>query len=300
MDQEQHLFPINIAEREKELGLIQLLKVLRRYKWYIFLVSVAFALVAVNYISSYPSTYKATVVVATTPKNEGVASVPAGLMSFMPNSLPQASQSSNFPLVRIKTRHFLYPFINNHDLKPVLFASLWDNKKKKWIDKEPSDEQAFNVLKSLLMIKRHGGLEKGLISLSVKMENPADLEKISYIANSLVDGLNTYLKREKITNIQNSIIYLERELETTALSNSRLILYKIIEEKTKSIMLENSSNDLTFMIIEPAMVPSSMEPKPTFVFVLLAAGLGLLLGGLTSVAIYYSRNLVKAISNGPN
>ena len=58
-----------------------------------------------------------------------------------------------------------------------------------------------------------------------------------------------------------SIFFLEQQLQETSKIEAQTVIYNLIEEQTKNIMLANVREEYAFKIIDPAVVPD-MKSKP--------------------------------------
>jgi len=295
MNEEPSFLSHHSEKKRYELSLIELWKVLSKYKWYICFVTVLSTVLSYTYISNLPEVYKSSVVITVDKNEASITGVSSGFLSQLTPYMTAGPSSSKYPLFRLRTRDYLIDYINSHNLKPILFSAQWNNEKKKWADEEPSDKQAYSLLKSMISITPHTGDEVGLVTISLEWRSPDNVEHIADITNNLVNDINKLLKNQVINELEDAIKYLNRELNQTSISNSRLILYQLIEEKTKSIMMENATENPTFNIIEPAITPLSAEPKLPYTYGIIWLISGLLFGVFTSVAMDFLRFLKKAV-----
>jgi len=184
-------------------------------------------------------------------------------------------------LARLKTRSFLTNHIKEKNLKPILFASRWSEQGKLWIDKEPSDREASELLLDMVTTSIDSKDKAGLVAFSLEWENPANPDKIADMANDLVSNMNFRAKQRAIVEAKNSISFLEKELEQTNILNSQTILYSMIEQQMQKIMLANIRDEFVFKVIDSAVVPRYAETKP----VLMIIFIGFILGGLSGFII---------------
>jgi capsule polysaccharide export protein KpsE/RkpR len=162
-------------------------------------------------------------------------------------------------LARLKTRSFLSHFIKKENLKPILFAEQWNKEEKHWIDQQPSDEEAYELLFKMIDIHKDSRDKSGLIIFSLNWENPVDVNKIADVANNLVRSMNSNAKRRTIVDAKNSVSFLEKELEHTNILKSQTIIYSMIEQQMQQIMLANVRNEFVFKVIDPAVSPKHPE-----------------------------------------
>ena len=275
------LYPV---ERGDELSLIELWKVLVEYKLLIIVFTALTTLGAIYYASTLPTIYKAEVLmIPASGGGGGLSNRLGGLADMAGVSLggSSAGAEGEQALARLKTRSFLTNHIKEKNLKPILFASRWSEQGKLWIDKEPSDREASELLLDMVTTSIDSKDKAGLVAFSLEWENPANPDKIADMANDLVSNMNFRAKQRAIVEAKNSISFLEKELEQTNILNSQTILYSMIEQQMQKIMLANIRDEFVFKVIDSAVVPRYAETKP----VLMIIFIGFILGGLSGFII---------------
>jgi capsular polysaccharide biosynthesis protein len=295
MDQPQ-IVPHHPSERGDELDLIGLWKVLVEYKLLIIVFTTLTTLGATYYASTLPTIYKAEVLMipASGGASGGLSKKLGGLANLAGVSLGGGSAAgvdADQALARLKTRKFLINHIQEKNLKPVLFANQWNKAEKRWINQEPSDIDAFELLSSLLTVEHH---KNGLISLFVEWRNKSSLNKLAGIANDVVSSINFRAKLRAIQEARNSILFLEKELERTNLISSQTVLYNLIEQQMGKIMMANIKDEFVFKVIDPAIIPRRAEDKPKTMIILIGIALGIFLGSFLAISInYFKEELQK-------
>jgi hypothetical protein len=277
------LYPV---ERGDELDLIGLWKVLVEYKFLIIVFTTLTTLGATYYASILPTVYKAEVLMFSasdsTPQSHigklaGMAGVSLGRSNI--------GTKGEKELARLKTRSFLINHIKEQDLKPILFADQWSESTNIWINKEPSDRKAAELLLSMITIIINPKDPAGLVVFSLEWENPSNPIKIADIVNNLVDSMNFHAKQRAIVEAKKSISFLEKELEQTSVLNSQTMLYSMIEQQMQKIMLANVVNEFIFKIIDPAVIPEKAEDKPILLVIFIGMFLGVFFGSITAVGV---------------
>jgi uncharacterized protein involved in exopolysaccharide biosynthesis len=125
------------------------------------------------------------------------------------------------------------------------------------------------------MISVSSDKKTGLYTLSVEWKDP---ELAAEWANDAVARLNAHMRQQAIEEAKKSISFLEDELHRTSLVNAQNILYSLIEEQTKSIMMANVRDEYVFKVIDPAMAPEHRSKPKRKLIVMLGFVLGLMLG----------------------
>ena len=290
------LYPV---ERGDELSLIELWKVLVEYKLLIIVFTALTTLGAIYYASTLPTIYKAEVLMIPASGGGGGGGLSnrlGGLADMAGVSLggSSAGAEGEQALARLKTRSFLIKHIKEKNLKSILFADQWSTVEKRWIDQEPSDREASELLLDMITTARVPKDKAGLVILSIEWKDPTNPEKIANIANNLVKSMNSHAKKRAILEAVRSVSFIEKELEKTSLLNSQIILYSIIEQQMGTIMLANVRDEFVFKVIDSAVIPTRAETKPIFMIIFIGIVLGIFISSFLAVNInYFRRHLEK-------
>ena len=110
----------------------------------------------------------------------------------------------------------------------------------------------------------------------------------------MISDLNNHIRQEAIEEIQKNIFFLEQQLKLTNQVNAQSVMFGLIEEQTKNIMLANVREEYAFKVIDPAVSPE-MKIKPMRKNILI---IGFIVGifiGFLSVLLrnYYDKELVN-------
>ncbi len=246
----------------------------------IFLITTALIIfLSVIYALILPPMYQSQVMMVNSDENDrvsqlsGIANQFGGLASLAGINLGSSGGNEVLTSISIlQSRSFIIEFINDNNLKPLLFEDQYDQKNESWEDGvAPSDWDAHEMFSSLYTVD-YEEFGSPVITLSLEWYDPLLAAKW---ANLLVDKLNEYTKTKAIEDSEKSIKFLEMELSNTSNTNSKQILFQMIEQQMNTKMLANSSDEFEFRIIDRA-VPAQEKHKPKRrVIVLLGAILGI-------------------------
>lgn len=186
-------------------------------------------------------------------------------------------------IAALKSRSLSVAFINEGNLKSILFPRKWDDEKKKWKDNStiPSDWDAYEIFDKDI---RSVNLDKktGLVTLSIDWKEPGLAAKW---ANSLVERVNTRLRTEAVEDAEKSIVYLEKQLQTTSAVEIQQSIYRLIETQTKKKMVASTREEYAFTVIDPAVPPErKVRPKR-----LAMIAIGAFAGFLISAVVIFIR-----------
>jgi uncharacterized protein involved in exopolysaccharide biosynthesis len=181
----------------------------------------------------------------------------------------------------LRSREFGEQFITDENLLPQLFRSRWDSATQSWkhdVRSVPTINKAFKYFdKDIREVTQDN--KTGLTTLQIEWRDR--LAAASW-ANELLKRLNAVMRRRAIANADASIAFLERELQTTSVVETREAINRLIETQVKQRMLANVTEEYAFRIVDPAIAPDADDPiKPPKTLLLIA---GPIVGLLLSVA----------------
>jgi uncharacterized protein involved in exopolysaccharide biosynthesis len=207
-----------------------------------------------------------------------------GLVGMAGINLSQGQGATETSLAVMNSRLFLEIFLEKYEVLPHLYSNSWDKETKSWKGEEPKMWSAVNTFRSLLRTTRD--FDSGVIKLSLEWNDPVIAV---YWVNKLFEEINFYLKEEVIEEGNQNIIYLEAQLKKTKLASLELIIYNLMGEQTKEIMLASASKDFAFKVLDPAVVPlERIAPRRRVIVTL-----GVFLGFIFGLAYAFIRNFLS-------
>ena len=180
-------------------------------------------------------------------------------------------------LAALKSRALAVAFINQENVKSVLFPGKWDKETNKWKSEAPSDWDAFETFDKEI---RFVNVDRrtGLITLAIEWRDPALAAKW---ANTLVRHVNDRLRKEATEEAERSIGYLEKQLAGTSSVEVQQAIYRLIEVQTKNKMIASTREEYAFNVVDPAVMPEKKhKPKRTMIVLI-----GLFLGLIAAVSV---------------
>ncbi len=286
---------------EDEINLRKLFEVLWDGKWWICGATLVSILVATAIAVMLPNVYRSEALLAPA-QEEGagglssLASQYGGLASLTGIDLGKRPiQKTTLGIETLKSRKFLTEFIQRHGILVPLFASkgvdlnsgalfldssIYDSQRGIWTRNvspprhaSPSQQEAYEELYRLISIREDR--DSGLVTLSVEHHSP-------YLAKQWVDWLvadiNQAMMEQDVSKAQQTIQFLNNQIEQTSVADLQNVFYRLIEEQTKTVMLATVSAEYLLRTIDPAIAPEIEARPQRAVIVLLGAFLGLLLG----------------------
>jgi uncharacterized protein involved in exopolysaccharide biosynthesis len=207
----------------------------------------------------------------------------------------------------LNSREFLGRFIETYDLLiPIMAAKGWDRStntleidkdifdtvSNTWIRDLPAPRQAKPSVQEtytefLKLINVQQDTKTNMVRLSVEYYSP---ELAQQWTMQLVADLNQYMREREAADATRSIAYLNSQVAQTNLADARSMLFSLIEEQTKTLMLANVREEYVFSTVDPAVVPE-LKDKPKRSLIVSVA---MALGGMFGVFIVLVRSAVLA------
>lgn len=299
----------NIAD--DEIDLRELFAVIWQGKWLIIAITALFAVASVVYAINQPNIYKSEALLAPAEQEGGgglsaLAGQFGGLASLAGVNLGGGSSNkAQLAIEVLKSRQFTSDFIQKHSILADLMAAktwdmqtntviydseIFDAENNKWVREvkapfkpEPSMQEAFKVFSKI--ISASTDKESGMVTVSVEHVSPSVAQQwVSW----LIQDINQTMKERDVQEAIKSTDFLTQQLEQTKIADIRAVLYKLVEEQTKTIMFAKVRDEYVFKTIDAALVPEEkFKPKRALICVL-----GVLLGGMLSVMIVLIRHYI--------
>ncbi|HDY90639.1 MAG TPA: LPS O-antigen length regulator [Pseudoalteromonas sp.] len=298
---------------DDEVDLRELFHVIKEGKWVVFLVVALFSVASVVYALAQPNIYKSEALLAAAEQEQAgglgaLAGQFGGLASLAGVDLGSSSTTNKTQLALevLKSRHFTSNFIQKHNILPDLMAvkswelsdnrieynaEMYNEKENKWLREvnapfkpEPSMQEAYEEFSQLITADMNK--ESGMITIAIEHVSPVIAQRW---VNWLIEDINTVMKSRDVEEANKSTEFLTKQLEHTKVADIRTVLYKLIEEQTKTIMFANVRDEYVFKTIDPALVPEKkFKPGRALICIF-----GFLLGGFLGIVIVVSKYFLK-------
>ena len=276
---------------EDEIDLLELWRTLLKHKRLILRASFGAAVLAAAISLLMPNIYRAEVLLAPAQSEDvkagGLASALGGLggLASMAGISLGGGGSTEESLAVLQSREFLWKFVQDEKLAPVLFepgmlANLlgaeppgqWDVYRL-FIDDKTLDVQTDK--------------DTGLIRVAILW---TDAALAANWANTLVAKLNRYLAQQAISRSEENLKFLNEELMRTQVEEMRKILFDLIANEQKSAMLANTQRDFAFKVLDPAVEPDKKAKPKRSLIVILAAFVA---GFMATLYVFIKEGIAK-------
>lgn len=293
-----------------EINLRELFSAIWKGKWFIIAVTFVFAVGGVFYAKSLPDIYKSEALLAPVSDNSSLklSGQLGGLAALAGMSFGGASGGDKTVLAIevLQSREFIGRVIDNNNLDVPLMAAvewnreinkliidpeIYDVDSGKWIRKvsppykpKPSAQEVY--AKFISMLKVSQDKTSGMINVSVEFLSP-------FLAKQWVDLLikeiNVEMRNRELIEAQRSIDFLNEQISQTDIADVRSMLFSLIEEQTKTVMLANVREEYVFKTIDSAVVSEKKSrPKRSLIVLLIVT-----CGGLLSLVLVLLRHFSR-------
>lgn len=303
---EQRL-PRQVAD--DEIDLRELFIALWRGKWFIIAVTLLSAIFAVFYSLSLPNIYKsdAIIVPVDTQSSIGMSGQLGGLAALAGVNIGGGkADRTAVALEVLKSRDFIGRFIERHDLfSSIMAVEKWDQGNNKlifnptiyieanneWVrqavspfNSKPSRLEAYDVFSKSFSVSQDR--TSGIIKVGFEHLSPFEAHRILEL---LLRDINDEMRKRDLAESKRSIEYLNAELTKTNLSEARAMLFSLVEEQTKKLMLANIRHEYAFNIVDPAVVPERKSKPSRAIICIVIVSLCILLSILIVLIRYFFR-----------
>ena len=208
-----------------------------------------------------------------------------GLASLAGLNLGPRDADTEQALAVLRSREFTERFITEKSLMPKLFPKIWNAEAGTWkVDAEhrPTLAKAYRYFdKNIRLITVDK--KTGLITLQIEWTDAAEA---AAWANELVRRLNEEMRARAIAKADDSMEFLQSELQSTTTAEGRDAIGRLMVAQVKQRMLAHVTQDYSFQVVDRAISSDGEEPSNAKKVLLIIAGplVGLILGVVCTLA----------------
>jgi len=262
------------------IDIFDIVLALWRRKWVLIGTAAVIVLAGVAYALLAQTVFRSEAVLAPVDRDDvqNFAGGLSGLASLAGVSLNSPVTNSMQAVATLRSRAFIEDFIVENELMPVLFDDEWNESASRWVAEEPEDqpnlEDAVDFFSNEVRFIREDA-NTGLITLAIEWKDAA-------LAKDWVDELivriNEKLRSRDLIDSERRLEYLNQQLDTVSLVESRQAISRLIENEIQTIMLANAEAEYAFHVIDPPRVPRKPVAPRRILIVALSGLLGIGLG----------------------
>lgn len=283
------------------LDLIAYLVALLKAKFFIIVMAVIFAAVAVGYSYTLPEMYETFVRTdlvnmedpgGVSPDNRRASEV----LTLVEHGFVLGTSKDNYldvTLAKMRSRQFSLMFMEEHNVFKAFFPEHWNSATQSWNDGfKPDRGSSFILFNEQVRFIDHNP-ENDIISVRMRWSDPVLARDWS---NAYVKEFNQFMREQALVDVAKKRSFLEQELQRNNVVDIRQSIFRLIEAQTAVAMLANSKEEFILEVIDPALLPFKRElPSRKIIFLL-----GAFVGAMLAVALVFAKlmlgNLQMALS----
>jgi len=280
--------PVVVAE-EGGFGLMSLIRLIWRYKILVAGLSLLFGVIAAVVGLVSKEIFRAEVVV-TEADHEGLGGPGSlmgqigGLASLAGVNIGEGSKNREAKAL-LRSRRLAEEFIKRYDLLPILFP-------------HPTPDKPATVWHGVRrfrgkMLNVREDTRTQMITITMSAGNAKDAARY---ANGYVALVNELMRNRAIDEATRNVKYLKEQIEKTDVVELQRLLYKLVENEAKTLMLANARPEYAFTTVDPAVPPEERSSPQRTLMVLFGLVLGFVIGvGAAFGHDVYRRNRQAAV-----
>lgn len=269
--------------RQDEIDLIVLVRVVWELKYAIVLITAIFGIAAVVLALTATEVFRAeAVVVEVSEGNMGgaasLASQFGGLASLAGVNISTGGGAGQEALAILKSRRLAEEFIQRGDLLAEL-APSGSESPTLWLAVKRFRESVLRI---------HEDANEGVTKVIIEWTEPTTAARW---ANGFVGLANDLIRTRALEEAKRNIHYLDEQIEQTNVVEVQRVMYNLIENETKTLMLANARAEYAFRIVDPAVPPEVRSSPKRKLMVASGVVLGLFVGMIFVLAYNLVRRL---------
>lgn len=301
----------NNAVTQLDLGTVDIIGMVKFFwiwRKYIVAITGFSAMASLIFSLSLTNIYRAEAIVAPADTDQGglgVSGQLGGAASLLGINVTPGADRTMSSIALLQSREFIGRFVAEHDVAVPLFATTWSNRiqasvvddskfnesTQEWVSKSgpPTKLQLYRRFRSILEVSGPDRIT-GLISVSVDWQDPI---LASQWVNWLIRDLNREIRIQDVTEAENAIQYLRRQLDATQLVDMQRVFYQLIESQTRVSMLADVREEYVLQVIDPAVTPDQKVSPRRSLICIFGTFLGFILSlGIVLFQDFYQRRKI--------
>ncbi len=247
---------VEISSEEKEFSFKDFLEATRINRFLIIIVPLLVGSLTALYTLTLPNTYRAEVLLTSSEsKTQNPTIAQGGLASLAGLSLPSGTDDKTLIAIEtLKSRKFISEFLIRHEALPALMAPISWNSEEDILEVgeyHGSIQEATKRFKNIFFV---GKISTRTPFVLMTIEHISPTQGRDWL-EAMVKDLNQFLSERDLAEVENSIKYLQEQINKTNVSDLQQLFYSMIEAQTGKAMLAEVRPEYVFRVIDPAIAP---------------------------------------------
>lgn len=286
---------------DREVDLLEILRLLIQGKWIIFSVTAFFSIIGVIYSLLLPNIYSAQAVLAPVDSSSGISGALknyGGLASLAGIRVPSGSdEKSTKAIKKLSSLSFFENNVLPYIFLPNLMAvkswnpqentltyddSIYIETTNTWVEgtfignkKMPSAQDGFKVFtEEHLSVGEER--KTGFVTLEIKHQSPFVAKQWTEL---MINQINAFYRQKDKLESEKAVSYLNQQIALSNLQEVKEAFADLIQQETQKLTLVEAKNSYVFEYIDPpAVMERKSEPRRSLIVIL-----STLIGGILGI-----------------
>jgi len=266
---------------QDELDLPALAQIVWRRRWLVGIITAIAGAIAVVIALLTDPVFRAQVVVTEVRENSGIGGAAGsligqlgGLASMAGLNVSGSDNDARSNQAVLKSRNLAEEFVRRNKLADEMF-------RKSTI--KPSLWKAVEAFRGGV-ITISDDIRQGKTTVSAEWTDP---KLAASWANGYVELANEILRTRALAEATRNVTYLNDQLQKTTQVERQRMLYALMENENKTLMLANARMEFAFRVVDPAVAPEQRVRPARTLMVLTGGTLGFSLGVFIVILLHY-------------
>ena len=247
---------VEISSEEKEFSFKDLLEAIWINKFLIIIFPLLVGSITALYTLTLPNMYRAEVLLASSEsKTQNPSLAQSGLAALAGINFPSATDDKTLIAIEtLKSRKFISEFLIRHEALPALMAPISWNSEEDILEVGEYHGSIQQATKRFMAIFSAVKLSRNTPFVLLNIEHISPTQGRDWL-EAMVKDLNQFLSERDLAEVENSIKYLQEQINKTNVSDLQQLFYSMIEAQTGKAMLAEVRPEYVFRVIDPAIAP---------------------------------------------
>ena len=246
---------VEISSEEKEFSFKDLLEAIWINKFFIIIFPLLVGSITALYTLNLPNMYRAEVLLASSEsKNQNTSAASTGLAVLAGVNLQSTDNKTLIAIETLKSRKFISEFLIRHEALPALMAPISWNSEEDILEVGEYHGSIQQATKRFMAIFSAVKLSQKTPFVLLNIEHISPTQGRDWL-EAMVKDLNQFLSERDLAEVENSIKYLQEQINKTNVSDLQQLFYSMIEAQTGKAMLAEVRPEYVFRVIDPAIAP---------------------------------------------
>tara|TARA_B100000378_G_scaffold26759_1_gene20282 strand:- start:433 stop:1365 length:933 start_codon:yes stop_codon:yes gene_type:complete len=289
---------VEISSEKKEFSFKDLFEAIWINKFFIIIFPLLVGSITALYTLTLPNMYRAEVLLTSSEsKNQNTSAASTGLAVLAGVNLQSTDNKTLIAIETLKSRKFISEFLIRHEALPALMAPISWNSEEDILEVGEYHGSIQEATKRFMAIFYAEKLSKSTPFVLLTISHISPTQGRDWL-EAMVKDLNQFLSERDLAEVENSIKYLQEQINKTNVSDLQQLFYSMIEAQTGKAMLAEVRPEYVFRVIDPAIAPE-LKYSPYRAIITLQSVVYSLVAIIVLCVLLYLNNLKILFTRSP-